>query len=277
MRMNKKRLGRGLGDILGEVTEVYEKEIPQRDIVEIPIATIRKNPYQPRKEFDPKSLQELADSIKEHGLLQPIVVIEDIDGYMLIAGERRLRASQLAGFTKIKAIIAHIDKKRFREYALIENIQRENLKPLELAYSYKELLEEHGITHEELAHIVKKSRAHITNTLRLLQLSEYSKEALEKQKISAGHAKVLVGLDEQSQKEIVDTIVEKNLSVRETERLVQQRGVTKSDNAKPEEFDLSLVLKKLQERGFKAKVTKQSLTIHFRSAEDIDKFLQIFS
>ena len=275
--MSKKRLGRGLGDILGEVTQVYEKEVPQKDIVEIPIENIRKNPYQPRKEFDPKSLQELADSIKEHGLLQPIVVIEDIDGYILIAGERRLRASKLAGFTKIKAIIANIDKRRFREYALIENIQRENLKPLELAYSYKELLEEHGITHDELAKIVKKSRVHITNTLRLLQLSEYTKEALKKQKISAGHAKVLVGLDEESQKKVVDTIIEQNLSVRQTEKLVQKRGVTKSDSTKERAYDFSQLIKKLQDRGFKVKAMKQSLTIHFQSQEDIDKFLEIFS
>ena len=275
--MSKKRLGRGLGDILGEVTQVYEKEVPQKDIVEIPIENIRKNPYQPRKEFDPKSLQELADSIKEHGLLQPIVVIEDIDGYILIAGERRLRASKLAGFTKIKAIIANIDKRRFREYALIENIQRENLKPLELAYSYKELLEEHGITHDELAKIVKKSRVHITNTLRLLQLSEYTKEALKRQKISAGHAKVLVGLDEESQKKVVDTIIEQNLSVRQTEKLVQKRGVTKSDSTKERAYDFSQLIKKLQDRGFKVKAMKQSLTIHFQSQEDIDKFLEIFS
>ena len=275
--MSKKRLGRGLGDILGEVTQVYEKEVPQKDIVEIPIENIRKNPYQPRKEFDPKSLQELADSIKEHGLLQPIVVIEDIDGYILIAGERRLRASKLAGFTKIKAIIANIDKRRFREYALIENIQRENLKPLELAYSYKELLEEHGITHDELAKIVKKSRVHITNTLRLLQLSEYTKEALKKQKISAGHAKVLVGLDEESQKRVVDTIIEQNLSVRQTEKLVQKRGVTKSDSTKERAYDFSQLIKKLQDRGFKVKAMKQSLTIHFQSQEDIDKFLESFS
>ena len=275
--MSKKRLGRGLGDILGEVTQVYEKEVPQKDIVEIPIENIRKNPYQPRKEFDPKSLQELADSIKEHGLLQPIVVIEDIDGYILIAGERRLRASKLAGFTKIKAIIANIDKRRFREYALIENIQRENLKPLELAYSYKELLEEHGITHDELAKIVKKSRVHITNTLRLLQLSEYTKEALKKQKISAGHAKVLVGLDEETQKRVVDTIIEQNLSVRQTEKLVQKRGVTKSDSTKERAYDFSQLIKKLQDKGFKVKAMKQSLTIHFQSQEDIDKFLEIFS
>ena len=275
--MSKKSLGRGLGDILGEVAQAYEKEVPQSEIVEIPIESIRKNPYQPRREFDPKSLQELAESIKEHGLLQPIVVIEDIDGFMLIAGERRLRACKLAGIEKIKAVVADIDKSRFREYALIENIQRENLKPLELAHSYKELLEEHGITHEELARIVKKSRAHITNTLRLLSLSDYTKEALQKQKISAGHAKILVGLDEEQQRVIVDSIVGQKLSVRETEKLVQKKSVTKSDSDKKSKFDLAKVLKKLREQGFDAKISSQSVTIRFGSQEDIDKFLQIFS
>lgn len=275
--MSKKRLGRGLGDILGEVAQAYEKEVPQSEIVEIPIKSIRKNPYQPRREFDIESLQELAESIKEHGLLQPVVVIEDLDGYMLIAGERRLRACEIAGIEKIKAVVADIDKSRFREYALIENIQRENLKPLELAYAYKELLEEHGITHEELAGIVKKSRAHITNTLRLLSLSEYAKEALQKQEISAGHAKALVGLTEEEQRVIVDSIVGQKLSVRETEKLVQKKSVTKRDSNIKSQLDLTKVLKKLQEQGFNAKISNQSITVKFNSQSEIDKFLQIFS
>ncbi|SMC09944.1 ParB/RepB/Spo0J family partition protein [Nitratiruptor tergarcus] len=274
----KKSLGRGLGAILGEVAEAYEKEVPQSEVVEIAIDEIRKNPYQPRRKFDEDSLQELASSIREHGLLQPIVVIEDLDGYMLIAGERRLRACKLAGFEKIKAVVAKIDKNRYREFALIENIQRENLHPLELAYAYKELLEEYGITHEELADIVKKSRVHITNTLRLLSLGTYAKEALEKGKISAGHAKILVGLDEKDQKILVDSIIGQKLSVRETEKLAQKKkkNVTKSDNVKISELDFQDLKKHLRKSGFRVKTSKNRVVLEFVSQEDVDKFMQYF-
>ncbi len=267
--MGKKSLGRGLGDILGEVAEAYEREIPQNSVVELEIDQIRTNPYQPRKQFDKQALQELADSIKEHGLLQPIVVIEDIDGFMLIAGERRLRASKLAGLKKIKAIIAKIDKSKYREFALIENIQREDLTPLELAQAYKELIEEYGITHEELAEIVKKSRTHITNTLRLLKLDHYAQKALEEGKITAGHAKVLVGLPPNEQKIMVDSIVGQNLSVRDIERMSKK----KSQN---EELDVSKAMELLKEAGFIVKRKGAKLIIEFTNSNDLDKFVQIF-
>ena len=277
--MAKKSLGRGLGAILGEVAEAYEKEVPQNEIVEIAIDAIRKNPYQPRRNFNEESLQELAESIKEHGLLQPIIVIEDIDGYMLIAGERRLRASQMAGLEKIKAIVAKIDKSRYREFALIENIQRENLKPLDLAYSYKELIDEYGITHEELSNIVKKSRAHITNTLRLLQLSDYAKEALNQEKITAGHAKVLVGLDEKEQRLLVDSIIGQKLSVREAEKLVgqQKKSVTKSDRAKKTPLDTKALKERLAKHKIPHKLSKNKLVIELDSQELVDKLAEIFS
>ncbi len=278
--MAKKRsLGRGLGAILGEVAEAYEKEVPQNQIVEIPIDEIRKNPYQPRRHFDEGALKELASSIKEHGLLQPIVVIEDVDGYMLIAGERRLRASKIAGMQTIKAVVAKIDQNRYREFAIIENIQRENLQPLELAYAYKELLEEYGITHEELADIVKKSRTHITNTLRLLHLSSYAKEALQSGKISAGHAKVLVGLDESDQKIIVDAIIEQKLNVRETEKLVNKirKSVTKSDSEKERELNLQKLKECFEKEGVKVKISKNRAILEFSSQEEIDKILRYFS
>lgn len=277
--MAKKSLGRGLGAILGEVAQAYEKEVPQNEIVEIAIDAIRKNPYQPRRNFNEESLQELAESIKEHGLLQPIIVIEDIDGYMLIAGERRLRASQMAGLEKIKAIVAKIDKSRYREFALIENIQRENLKPLDLAYSYKELIDEYGITHEELSNIVKKSRAHITNTLRLLQLSDYAKEALNQEKITAGHAKVLVGLDEKEQRLLVDSIIGQKLSVREAEKLVgqQKKSVTKSDRAKKTPLDTKALKERLAKHKIPHKLSKNKLVIELDSQELVDKLTEIFS
>lgn len=279
--MAKKRsLGKGLGAILGEVEEAYAKEVPQDEIIELDIDAIAHNPYQPRKTFNEESLRELAQSIKEHGLLQPVIVIEDIDGYILIAGERRLRASKLAGLSKIKAVIAkQIDKKRLREFALIENIQREDLQPLELAQSYKELIEDYGITHEELANIVKKSRTHITNTLRLLQLSSYAKDALNEGKISAGHAKILVGLDEEEQKLLVDTIVGQKLSVREAEKLVsiQKKSVTKSDSTVESSIRTDLLEKKLLQHDIPHKLSKNKLVIDLSSQDVIDKLVTIFS
>lgn len=196
-------LGRGLGAILGEVEKAYENDLNDNSdlVVELDIHSIKPNPFQPRKHFDTTALEELASSIKEHGLLQPILVFaDDEEGYSLIAGERRLRASKLAGFSTIKAIIVDIKTERLREVALIENIQREDLNPIDLAQSYKELIEDYGITHEELAKKISKSRTQITNTLRLLTLSLEVQEQLLEGKITQGHAKVLVGLASEEQR-----------------------------------------------------------------------------
>ena len=277
---SKKSLGRGLGAILGEVSAAYEKEVPQNEIVEIDVDAVRTNPFQPRRHFDEESLQELAESIKAHGLLQPVVVIEDLDGYVLIAGERRLRASKMAGLSKIKAIIADIDRAKFREFALIENIQREELQPLDLAHSYKELIEEYGITQEQLASIVKKSRAHIANTLRLLGLCDYTKAALQEGKITPGHAKVLVGLDEAEQKVLTDTAVGQKLSVRELERLVQKNksdSVTKSDNKRSPSKELEELAQKLKTLGFKAKAVRNGIQILLEEEKEILRFSERFS
>ena len=274
--MAKKSLGRGLGDILGEVAEAYEREIPQNSVVEIDIDQIRKNPYQPRKHFDEQALMELAESIKEHGLLQPVVVIEDLDGFMLIAGERRLRAAKIAGLSKIKAIVAKIDKSKYREFALIENIQRENLSALELAQAYKELIEEYGITHEELAKIVKKSRAHITNTLRLLSLSHYAQEALQEGKITPGHAKVLVGLDEKEQQVLVDSIIGQKLSVRDVEKITSsQKQKSSTKKSKTISIDLDPIIQNLRDHGFEVKKSSNRITIEFTNSNEVDKFLKI--
>ena len=173
-------LGRGLGDILSEVEEAYEKDLSGINsfeleaqgarVEDIDVETITPNPFQPRKHFDEQALKELSESIAEHGLLQPIVVIEKEEGYLLIAGERRLRAHKLAKLATVKAIIADadIDDIKLRELALLENIQRENLNAIELANSYAELIEVHEITHDSLSSIVHKSRSQITNTMRLL-------------------------------------------------------------------------------------------------------------
>ncbi|WP_456391728.1 ParB/RepB/Spo0J family partition protein [Nitratifractor sp.] len=234
-------LGKGLGAILEEVGQAYESELAQKaesrdsdlgeEIRELPVASIDPNPYQPRKDFDPERLEELAASIRRHGLLQPVVVIPHGDRWLLVAGERRLRAHKLMDAETIRAIVADVDldRLRMRELALVENIQRQDLNPVELAEAYKELLEVHGITHEELAALVHKSRSQITNTLRILSLGEYARENLVKGKISQGHAKILLGLPEKRQKVMVDTIIGRRLSVREAEALVQkEKGSARS-------------------------------------------------
>jgi ParB family chromosome partitioning protein len=281
-------LGRGLGDILEDIGSNYESqfnEVIESDtsgdlVAEIDVELIDPNPYQPRKHFDKEKLQELSDSIKRHGLLQPIVVISLDDRYILIAGERRLRATKLAKLETIKAIVAQVDldEVRLRELALIENIQRENLNPIELAESYKELLEVHNITHEELSNIVNKSRSQITNTLRLLNLDSYVQESLISGKISQGHAKILVGLPEKEQKVLVDTISGQKLSVRELEKLVSKVKNKKSSISKAKEsLDFKLPKKDLQDIlkdfPFSTKIKKQSVEILLHSKEELEDFI----
>lgn len=278
---SKAALGRGLGALLGEIDEAYENEVSQKDsVVEISLKEVRANPFQPRKTFNEESLHELSESIKNDGLIQPIIVTEDIDGYIIIAGERRFRASKLAKLKTIRAIVLNSDERQMRQYALIENIQRDDLNAIELAHSYSELLKLHDITHEELSNIIHKSRTHITNTIRLLQLSEKTQKALLEKKISAGHAKVLVGLDEKEQQLYVNSIVGQKLSVREVENMLKNtkapKGVKKeeSNQASYDFFDLK---EKLSEIGFDSKSSKNKITIEFSNQEDIDNFLNFFA
>ena len=228
-------LGKGLGQILEEVGLAYETEMNEDEnfvesdvaerVRELDVALIDPNPYQPRKNFDEDRLNELADSIHKHGLLQPVVVVARGDRYILVAGERRLRAHKIAEIGTIRAIVAEVDfdDLRMRELALIENIQRENLNAIELAHSYQELLDVHAITHEGLAQIVHKSRSQITNTLRLLSLPSYAQQMIVEEKITQGHAKILVGQDPEKIKILVDTIIGQKLSVRETENLLKEK------------------------------------------------------
>ena len=284
MSNTKKVLGRGLSAIIEDVEEAYKQDIEQaKDLVrEIRIEEITPNPYQPRVHFNETALRELSESIKRHGLLQPIIVIEKGDGYMLLAGERRLRASKLAGFTKIKAIVADIESKNLRELALIENIQREDLNPVELAIAYKELIEEYKITQEGLSEVIHKSRTQITNTMRLLSLSEQTKKYLSDGTLSQGHGKVLVGLDPKDEALVVNTILGQKLSVRETELLVKKMKTTEEENLHKAQtkqpFDSSenfLALKsRLKALGFEAKIKNDTLTIRFQDAEGIDAFLK---
>ena len=279
-------LGRGLGELLGEVETAYGKSSGNSNsgVNKIEVSLIKPNPNQPRKIFDEEKLQELSASIKEHGLLQPIVVVEDEDGtYTLIAGERRLRAHKLANIEEIKAIIVDKDEFKLRELALIENIQRDDLNIIELAFCYAQLLNEHNITHEELSKKVFKSRTSITNTLRLLQLSSYVQQFLATDKISAGHAKMMIGLTTEDQKKVCDTIIGQKLSVRETEKLI--KDLKEKDTPKPKKekvtnsyniSNLKSFAEFLKNDKIKAKIDKNSIKIEFNSQEEIDKISSYF-
>ena len=280
--MKKKALGRGLSSIISDVEDAYQQDIEySNDLVrEIDVELISPNPYQPRTYFNEEALNELSQSIKEHGLLQPIIVIEKEDGYMLLAGERRLRATKITGATTIKAIIADIESKNLRELALIENIQREDLNPIELAVSYKELIEEYNVTQEGLSDIIHKSRTQITNTIRLLGLSDKSKELLASGKLSQGHAKIIVGLSPKDETNVVNTVLGQKLSVRDTEALVKKikNNSSATNKIKMEPNHLTNEIKsvkiKLMEQGFKSKIGKNSITITLDTKEKIDKFFE---
>ena len=280
-------LGRGLGELLGEVETAYGNSNSQSEygrIVELEVDKVKPNPNQPRKIFDQDKLKELSDSIVEHGLIQPVTVIEEESGYILVAGERRLRAHKLAKIETIKATIVNIEDYKLRELALIENIQRDDLNIIELAFSYAQLINEHNITHEELSKKVFKSRTSITNTLRLLQLSSYVQQLLANDKLSAGHAKVMLGLDDELQKVVADSIIGQKLSVRETENLVRDLKAGDKKNIKKnkkvsKDYDfkpLDNVIEQLQKSELKVKAEKNYFKIEIKSQEDIEKISNYF-
>ncbi|EDO6594673.1 ParB/RepB/Spo0J family partition protein [Campylobacter coli] len=276
MGLNKNR---GLSSLMGDVGEVYSRELglDKNQVSLIEISKITPNPFQPRKTFDEAALNELANSIKEHGLIQPIIVLKKNDSFILVAGERRLRATQILGKENILAFVSDSDESKLRELALIENIQRENLNPIELANSYKDLIEVYNITQENLAELIHKSRTQITNTLRLLNLDPKTQELIASGKISQGHAKVLVGLDKEDEKVLVDSILGQKLSVRDTERLVQK--VKNKENIEDAEFENSMqgLKQALNKLGFVSKNNKKELIIRLDNIEKIKKLTEILN
>jgi len=274
-------LGRGLGALLSEIEEAYDNELPKRGgVEEISLNKIRPNPYQPRKHFDPESLAELAESIKTHGLLQPIVIKEDLDGFILIAGERRLRASKLAKNKTIKAIVVNVSDEQMRQQALIENIQRDELNAIDLAQAYQELIDIHELTHEQLSQTVHKSRTQITNTLRLLQLSEKGRKALVEGKITAGHAKVIIGLEPNEQTMMIDSIIGQKLSVRDVESMVKKIKLPSTNHQETYTADglnFTALKKHLQSLGYKCGTKGYKMTIDFEDNDQIESFLDLLS
>jgi ParB family transcriptional regulator, chromosome partitioning protein len=241
MAAKKRGLGRGLDALLGGMnpgseessSDSDQKEVKRDNLSRLPVDLIQRGRYQPRRDFDPDSLRELADSIAAQGIIQPVVVraIEN-DRYELIAGERRWRAAQQAGLDEIPVVIKEVTEEAAMAMGLIENIQREDLNPLEEANALSRLLHEFGLTHQEVAKAVGKSRTTVTNLLRLLDLNEEVKTMVETGRIEMGHARTLLGLKGEDQTKAANIVITQGLSVRETERLVRkiQNDV---DNPKP--------------------------------------------
>jgi len=287
METKRKALGKGLEQLFSnEVIDFdnFEKKIVNEtansDIIEIPLTEIRSNPYQPRKEFDQKSLSEFAESIKEHGVIQPIIVKKSIKGYELIAGERRTRASKMAGKDTIPAIIKELSDEEMMEIALIENIQREDLNPIEEAEALSKIIEKSHITQEEAAHKFGKSRSYITNILGLLTLPEKTKKYVQEAKITMGHARVLSKLINPDEiNELADLIIEEGLSVRETEKLTSNLNMEKKNKIKREPVYSArhtiyegIMREKI---GTKVKIGTKKIEIPFDSDNDLDRILEI--
>ena len=235
MEQKKKALGRGLEELFS--TEVLDFDTFESNIMEnattneiqdIPINEIRPNPYQPRKSFNEEALRELSESIKNHGVFQPIIVKKGIRGYDLIAGERRLRASKMAGLDKIPAIVKDFSDDEMREIALLENIQRENLTAIELAWAYKGIIDNLDIRQEDLALRIGKSRSHITNTLGLLNLPEEVQKMILNGELSMGHARVLSKMEDESKiTGLAKKIINEGLSVHEIEEISKDEEIKK--------------------------------------------------
>lgn len=276
--MRRKALGKGLEALIPELkTDIIKEE----RLINIPVSMIKPNRYQPRKRLDKAKLKGLADSIKEKGIIQPIIVKRGEDGYELIAGERRWRALQMLGIEKAPALIKEISNSEILELALIENIQREELNPIEEALAYDELIKGFGMTQEELSRRVGKDRSSITNYIRLLKLPETIKEDIENNRLSMGHARTLLGLKSaREQKAVRDVVVKKALSVRETENLVRkaQQGLRLKKKAKKDIFLFSIEEELKRRLNTKVNISQSKkggkIEIYYYSEEELQRLLE---
>ena len=283
-----KALGKGLEQLFNENVSSFEEfensiieEAKTNDsIVEIPLSELRANPYQPRKNFDEEALKELSDSIKEHGVFQPIIVKKSIKGYEIIAGERRVRASKMAGLTTIPAIIKDFSDEEMMQIALLENLQRENLTAIEEAKAYKSIIESLNITQDELAKKVGKSRSHITNILGLLKLPASVQDMVLYNKISMGHARVLSKLEDKEQiEDLANKIIDEDLSVRTLESMIYDNTTTKEVKEKKEKnSEYKYIENYLKEKlGTSVKINNNKLLIKFSSVHDLNRILEIMN
>lgn len=288
METKKKALGTGLEQLFNSENldlESFEKAVYEtatnEEIIELDLDELRPNPYQPRKVFNDEALEELASSIKEHGVFQPIIVKKSIKGYEIIAGERRVRASKMAGLTKIPAIIRNLDDEKMMEIALLENLQRENLSSIEEAEAYKTMIDRLGLTQDELSNKVGKSRSYITNLLGLLRLPAEVQKMIANNEISMGHARVLSKLEDDDKIiEMAHQIVENKIPVREIEELgskqtkknkIERRVNTTSNEYKYVE---DLLRDKLDT---KVKIKDKKIEISFTNVADLNRILEVLN
>lgn len=282
----RRALGRGLEELFNnepieyeQIEEKIQESTPKDAIVEVNISELRSNPYQPRKVFDEEALQELADSIKEHGVFQPVILKKSIKGYEIVAGERRVKASSMAGKTTIPAIIRDFSDTEMMEIALLENLQRENLNAIEEAQAYRKLLDELKITQDALAQRLGKSRSHITNMLGLLGLPEMVKTFVLEEKISMGHARVLSKIeDDEKVLELANKVIKENLSVRQVEDLAVDEDYKKKNmvNKRTKNGEFKYVEENLCDKyGTKVKIKKNKIEISFVNNNDLNRILEI--
>ncbi len=275
--MHKKRgLGRGLSELLGDVASSPAQDKPQ-DVQKLPIEFLQRGKYQPRRDMDPEKLKELSDSIAAQGIIQPIIVRKLAgDKYEIIAGERRWRAAQLAELQEVPVLVKDIDDRSVMAVALIENIQREDLNALEEADALHRLLDEFELTHQQIAEAVGKSRATVSNLLRLLDLAPDVKTLLGKGQLEMGHARALLGLDEAKQVEIANKVVKQGLTVRAVEKLVREQNQEKPLVVKKIDPDTLRLQRQLSERtGAKVEINHQEngkgkLIFSYTSLEELE-------
>ena len=294
METKRKALGKGLEQLFTNERidfDNFEKglveEAKPNEIVQIKITDIRSNPYQPRKIFDEEALNELASSIKEHGIVQPIIVKKSIKGYELVAGERRTKAAKIAGLETVPAIVKDFDDEEMMEIALIENIQRENLNPIEEAMAYDSILRSSNITQEELAKKFGKSRSYITNSLGLLRLPDDTKKYVEDNKLSMSHARALSKLEDNNQiNRLANKIVTEGLNVRAIENITrdiheqEEKQTSQNDDNFFKQYDTinpnHIYEDAMREKlGTKVKITNKKIEIPFSSQLELQRILEL--
>ncbi len=285
----KTSLNKGLEALLGDVAESKNSEKPQKNVKketkekssEILLSQIRANQYQPRTSFDQKKLEELAESIKKHGVIQPVLVRKDGKGFELVAGERRFRAAKLAKLKKIPVVVSNISDVQSLEIAILENIQREDLNPLEVAKGYQRLKDEFGYTQEAVAKSVGKPRSSVANSLRLLTLSPKIQDEIDKGVISEGHAKVLLSVDGVKAEQLLMRIISENLSVRDLEKQITESSPQTSKKEKKSKDELNLESALSSRIGSKVTIEdkdgKGKMVIKYYSYEELDGIIEKIS
>lgn len=288
-KKEKGGLGKGLSAIFGDDVNRFLDDIQNNDTVDVPgrkeleikISEIRTNPYQPRKQFDKDALNDLAQSIREHGIFTPLLVRKSVGGYELIAGERRLRAAKIAGLEVVPVISVDFTDQEMMEISILENVQRENLNPLEEATAYEALIQQFQYTQEKLAQRVGKSREYCANMLRLLRLPGEVQDMVADQKLTMGHARALLSLEsEEEMIEAAKEVVKQKMSVRDVEKYVREKTGKKQPPSQKKEVEKDPIIKDLENRmqeklGTQVVVSPKTITIHYSDTDDLNRILEM--